>query len=402
MITIFCHDKIYCNFYRTQHAKYSDLYFRGEEKFTTKDGIVPLEISFLRGKDQGLFKEIKSLKGKVWIDSYIFEQPVVQRDEDGGYMFTRMRSNPKFDASQETRFGRGYRRVEKIYRNGTHIGYEFIPFDDYTDEWASDIHGYDSFEEVLKAVYPLRQREKRSLKEMYMGRPRKLPGSSMVLTPWQERVIEILDLPIDYDAQEREFYWFADFVGKVGKSMLVKHIQATREDTLVISSTGKMSDLVCSVKEPLLSNSKIKNIVLDFPRDIPLERLADVDFEIMDDAKHNGDTLKFMESCVNGRFTSLKYVSDNFPIEHGLRVIVFANSVPLITATSLDRWRINVIKDMNSLFIKDLRYDDSLPRITTRSKVIDFYLSSPQFVEYLRSIGLNGRIPRIGPPHRID
>ena len=81
---------------------------------------------------------------------------------------------------------------------------------------------------------------------------------------------------------------------------------------------------------------------------------------------------------------------------------VFANSVPLITATSLDRWRINVIKDMNSLFIKDLRYDDSLPRITTRSKVIDFYLSSPQFVEYLRSIGLNGRIPRIGPPHRID
>lgn len=175
----------------------------------------------------------------------------------------------------------------------------------------------------------------------------------MITTEWQTGVIEeILDSPIDYETQEREFHWFADFVGKVGKSMLVKHIQATRDDTLVISSTGKMSDLVCSVRESLLSNSKIKNIILDFPRDKPSERLSDIDFEIMDDAKHDGDTLKFMESCVNGRFTSLKYESENFTIEHGLRVVVFANSLPLITATSLDRWRINIIGDMNKLLLR--------------------------------------------------
>ena len=49
-----------------------------------------------------------------------------------------------------------------------------------------------------------------------------------------------------------------DFVGKVGKSMLVKHILSTRNDTLVISSTGKMSDLVCSIKEDITSSTRIK------------------------------------------------------------------------------------------------------------------------------------------------
>lgn len=386
-------DKVFCVFKTS-----SDLYFRGEEKFATKNKILPLELTFIKGKDQGLFAEIKALQdGKVWVDSYaVAERSPIKKDEEGGYMFKTIKSNPNFDAKKETRFGRGFRRVERLFDSkGAVAGFQFISFDDYTDEWASDIHGYDSFEDVLKSVYPLRQREKKALKEMYISRPRKLAGSSMILTPWQEKVITILDSPIKYDEQERYYHWFGDFKGRVGKSMLVKYIQATRDDTLVVSSTGKMSDLVYSVREQLLSNSRIKNIVFDLPRDLPSDKymfISDVDFQIMDDAKHDGETLKFMESCVNGKFTSLKYVSENFSLDYGLKVIVFANSVPLITATSLDRWKINIIKDVDNLCIEDMTYSDSLPTIKTRNKVIDFYMAQPQFVEYLHSLGLRGRL----------
>jgi hypothetical protein len=222
-----------------------------------------------------------------------------------------------------------------------------------------------------------------------MSRPRVSCGSKMILTDWQRYVETLLDKPVNYDSQEREFHWFADFVGKVGKSMLVKHLMATRDDCLVISSTGKMSDLVCSVKEKLLSSSKIRAVIFDLPRQATDDKNSDIDFHLFDDLKHDGDTIAFMESCVNGRFTSMKYESLNFPIDHGLKVVVFSNSLPLITMSSLDRWHINIIKNQDHFQLKDLTYSDDLPRITTKKQVIDFYLSQVDIREYLQKNGLS-------------
>lgn len=374
--------------------------FYGEKDFIV-EGISP-KIVFIRGKDKGFQKELSDFKSKypnakIAVDKFKQDDsraPIV-RDEDNGFIFTKIRTDPNFDPTKSTRFGRGYRRVEKIIKFGKHIGYYFIPFSEYLPQWASDIFGYDSFEEALEDIYPYQIKEIKAIKDLYATRPKNAFYSSMVLTNWQEYLEEILNEPINYDSQERHFYWFADFVGKVGKSMLVKHILSTRNDTLVISSTGKMSDLVCSIKEDITSSTRIKNIVLDIPREQIDDKHTDISFHLFDDSKHDGDTLKFMEACVNGNFTSIKYESQNFHIDYCLKVIVLSNSLPLITASSLDRWRINIIKDQNDLFIKDWKYNDDLPRITSRLDTIKFYLSNPKFIEYLKSHGFKtDRSPR--------
>lgn len=378
--------------------------FRGESLFKV-DTFIP-SIKLIRGKDEGLFKEVDALKsknGRVIVDTYRkkTEIPIV-KDEEGGYIFIRMREDPFFDAEKSTKFGRGYRRVDKIYKFGNHVGYRFIPFSDYPPQWASDIHGYDSFEDALEDIYPYQSKEIKAIKELYLTRPRTFIHSSMVLTPWQEYVEEILDQPPKYDEQERTFHWFTDLVGRVGKSMLTRHIEATRDDTLVITTTGKMSDLIYCIKDRVDANSKIKNIVFDISRDKTEPKYSDVDFHVFDDADNKGDTIKFMEGCVNGRFTNLKYEGKDVPLDHGLKVIVFSNSFPLLTSSSLDRWSVNLIKDMHSLQLKELRYSDSLPRITNRTQVLDFYFKQPEIVEYLSDHGLRTRRPKPEKRSRFD
>ena len=69
----------------------------------------------------------------------------------------------------------GYRRVEKIIKFGKHIGYYFIPFSEYLPQWASDIFGYDSFEEALEDIYPYQIKEIKAIKDLYATRP-KMPS----------------------------------------------------------------------------------------------------------------------------------------------------------------------------------------------------------------------------------
>jgi hypothetical protein len=368
----------------------SELDFRGETRFIVEK-VLP-SITAIKNKDLGLIKEIKKIKSestnfRVVIDIYNIKPEKILQDEESGHMFTTIKTNTAFDESVSTKFGRGHRRVEALYTNGRHVGYKFVPFGDYSPQWASDIFGYDSFEDALKDIYPYQCKEIKILKELYDSRPRTMYQSTITLSEWQSKVENILNTPIDHEEQLRDFYWFADLKGKVGKSTLVKHVISNRDDTLVISASGKMSDLIRSVKGNLISSTKIKNLILDIPKEIVDEKKTDIDFHIFDDARHEGDTFKFMESCANGRFASFKYDSSNFELGYGLRVIVLSNSLPLITATSLDRWHINLIENRDRLKIDDLRYDDSFVRIKTRDQVIDFYLSQPLFIKYLQDLG---------------
>lgn len=379
------------------------LNFYGETSFIVKENKPTIEL--IPGKDKGLFDKIFEFKGdpshKVIHEDYRDQTKTIKMDEESGHMFTRMRTNPDFDPTTCTKFGRGYRRVEPIKGFNKIVGWKFVPFSDYGPVWASDIYGYDSFEDALEDIYPYQIKEIKALKELYAARPRITRTSSMVLTPWQKYLESILDEPTIYGEQQRNFFWFADFVGLVGKSMLVKHMKTVRDDTIFISMTGKMSDLIYSVKDRLDSSSKIKNIIFDLPREIPEDKMRDSVFNLFGDAKFDTETIKFMEICANGEFTSTKYESAMFDLDHGLRVIVLSNSLPLLPASSLDRWRINLIKDMHDLQVKDLRCHEHFPRITTRKDTVKFYLSQPAIVEYMEKNGFRTEEPKPFV-HKID
>lgn len=366
--------------------------FRGEHHFIIKKNLP--EIELIKGKDRGLTQKLAEMrkdKHTSYIDNYTEPGTKILRQEAGGYMSRIIANKSEFDPVTQTKFGTGHRRTIVTRDKDQKItGYKLIPFREYTPEWASDIYGYDSFEDALKDIYPYQIQDLRILKEMYMSRPRSFTSSKMVPTYWQRKVLEILDIPPNYDAQKREFYWFIDFVGGVGKSMLINYIQSTRDDCLVISSLGKMADLVMSVKEPLMLSSKINNIILDIPREIIED---DVSYDTLDDRRNNGELYKFMESCTNGRLTSTKYESANLEIGRGLNVVVLTNSLPLITATSLDRWRIYLIKDQNDLQIEDLRYTDKA-RISTKREALEFFMKEPRFIEYLENNGIKPRSSR--------
>lgn len=368
----------------------SSISFYGESFFTIDKDKPTIE--YIRGRDKGLFAQIDKFKlenqdFKITVDRYNQKPVVVKKDEEGGHMFIKMRNDPNFNTEKCTKFGRGYRRVEPIYRMTKIQGYRFIPFSDYTPEWAADIYGYDSFEDALEDIYPYQSKEIKQLRDLYLSRPRRMITSSMVPTEWQQCILDILDRPIKYDEQERDFHWFSDFKGKVGKSMLTKHILATRDDTLIISLTGKISDLIFSIKETLLTSTKIKNVLLDLPREMPEDTIKDNIFTLFGEKRFEDETLKFMESCANGMFSSTKYESANFHLEHGLKVVVLTNSLPLLPAASLDRWHIYLINDYKTLRIKDLGCEDFRPRIATREDTISFYLSQSELIAYMKEHG---------------
>jgi hypothetical protein len=148
--------------------------FNGEKKFTV-DGIVP-KINVIRGGDKRLFELIESIKLSdpthiIPINKYASKSDIVMRDEKGGYMFDTMQYDPNFDPKQTT-FGRGHRRVAAIRSGGKIIGYRFKPFKQYTEEWASEIFGYNSFDAARRSVYPLQNGELKQLEALYNLRPK--------------------------------------------------------------------------------------------------------------------------------------------------------------------------------------------------------------------------------------
>lgn len=368
----------------------SGLDFRGEEKYKIKD-FLPLSIDKIERKDQGLSDAIKELKTldnfTEHINSYSKSVNIV-KSEEGGYMSRDMTINPNFDTVKETKFGKGHRRVNPITdQKGKTIGFKFIPFKDYTPIWASDIFGYDTFQEALDNIYPYTVSDVKILEEIYMMRPITPPTMHMELTYWQQVAYKITEKPIPTGGiKQREYHWFTDFSGEKGKSMLTDFIEYMRgEDTIIVSSLGQIKDLIHSVKRPILLNSRVKNVVIDIPKQIIDTKRQNFGFHILDDAVNDGDIFKFAEMCANGRFTSLKYESCCFRVpQGGLNVIFFSNSLPFIPASSWSRWHLYIIKDMNDLIIENLTYPEDRPPITNMKETLDWYMSIPAFREYLK------------------
>lgn len=369
-----------------------DLDFRGEEKYSVGE-IVPKSITKIEARNDGLKREIEKLKGYPGFlehtNKFRKDSSQIVRSEEGAFMSTDMTTNPNFDTTKETKFGVGHRRVFpiKCQKTGKITGYRFMPFRDYTPECASDIFGYDTFEDVLKNVYPYTISERKVLEEMYMSRPIIPPIVDMIPSEWQEVACEIADQELPKKGiKQRKYHWFADLEGDNGKSMLTDYFEYIRgDDTLIVGSIGDLKDLIHSVKGPLLKNGKIKNVVIDIPKQVIDTKRQNFGFHILDDHKHDGAIFHFAEMCVNGRFTSLKYESCNFRVpQGGLNVIILSNSVPFIPAASPDRWHIYIIRNKQSLMIKDWTFDkEKEPKITTMRETLDWYMSNPKFVEYL-------------------
>lgn len=363
--------------------------FRGEEKFIS-NGIIPSSIEKVERRDIGLNSAISELQEfenfKEHINNYSKNVKII-KSEIGGFMSRDMASNSKFDTCIETKFGRGHRRVSPIIdAKGKTTGFKFVPFKDYSPIWASDIFGYDTFEEALSNIYPYTVSDIKILEDIYMMKPVVPPTMHMELTEWQKVAYEITEKPIPIGgAKQREYHFFSDFSGEKGKSMLTDFIEYMRgEDTVVMSGLGALKDLIHSVKRRILLNSRIKNIVIDIPKQTIDTRRQNYGFHILDDASNEGDIYKFAEMCADGRFTSLKYESCCFRVpQGGLNVIFFSNSMPFIPASTLSRWHLYVIKDKESLIINDLTYPPERAPITTMKETLDWYMSIPKFREYL-------------------
>lgn len=368
----------------------TSLDFRGEEKLKC-NSVIPSSIEKIENRDIGLQNEISNIKKysdfHEHINAYKNSNAVV-RTEKGGFMAQDMSKNPNFDPEKETKFGRGHRRViEKKNEKNVVVGFTFVPFRDYTPEWASDIYGYDTFKEALSNIYPYTISDVKILEEIYMQRPVIPPTMHMEPTRWQSVVYKITDRPIPVGGKkQREFHCISDFSGEKGKSMLADFIEYMRgEDTIILSSLGSIKDLIHSVKRSILLNSRIKNIIIDIPKQIVDTRRQNYGFHILDDADNEGDIYKFAEMCANGRFTSTKYESCNFRVPAGgMNVIFFTNSMPFIPASTLSRWHLYVIKDMNDFIIEDLTYPSDRAPITTMKETAQWYLSIPEFREYLK------------------
>jgi hypothetical protein len=152
----------------------SPIGFSGTKKFTV-DKVIP-EMAIIEKGDKGLFELIEHIKTSdpihtIHTNKYIRENKNLTRDEEGGHMFDTMQSNPNFNPSQ-TRFGRGHRRVTAIKSGKKIIGYRFKPFNEYTEEWASDIYGYATYGAAKRSVYPLQTGEHGKLRALYNLRPK--------------------------------------------------------------------------------------------------------------------------------------------------------------------------------------------------------------------------------------
>lgn len=137
-----------------------------------------------------------------------------------------------------------------------------------------------------------------------------------VIRGWQKVLVDDL-LP---SFVHRNVYWFWEFTGGVGKSMLVRYLCMTRK-ALVVS--GKDADMKCGCAEYVeKTGAGPEIIIVDCPR-------SSVGF-----VNYGG-----IEQVANGCFFSSKYNSAMVIMDYPI-ILCFANEEPNYIRMSMDRWQV--------------------------------------------------------------
>ena len=149
----------------------------------------------------------------------------------------------------------------------------------------------------------------RSVVRDLFPKPERLPASS--LRPWQQRVVEILDGPVD----PRRILFIVDERGNSGKTYLGRFLLGNYEKVQVLRA-GKVADMA------LIYSATTKILVVDVPR------------QKVDTLQYN-----FLEQVKDGLLMSGKYESQ-MKIFTPPHVLVMMNEEPDRKALSEDRYHI--------------------------------------------------------------
>jgi hypothetical protein len=132
------------------------------------------------------------------------------------------------------------------------------------------------------------------------------------LRPWQQRVVELVNLPPD----DRRIIFCVDPDGKKGKSWLTRYWFSTRDDMQRLS-IGKRDDLAFAI------DTTKKLFIFDIPRG----QLQYLQYSILEQLK---DQMLF----------SPKYESQSKIIPHKVHVLVMTNEEPDRTQMTPDRYKV--------------------------------------------------------------
>lgn len=142
---------------------------------------------------------------------------------------------------------------------------------------------------------------------------------------WQRNIVNICK----GKPSRRTIYWFYEKEGNYGKSVLGTYIC---DNLGGIICGGKYRDIFYMLSKRISKRINTKVIIFDLPRNVG-----------------NRVSYNALEDLQNGRAFSSKYESDyiRFAIPH---ILVFANTKPVISEMSKDRWKIvNLRKNVKDI-----------------------------------------------------
>lgn len=184
-----------------------------------------------------------------------------------------------------------------------------LEFDEFRATVASGVFDSPDLREKHPNVMARYPHYARSVVRDLFPKPERLPAES--LRPWQRRVVEILDAPVD----PRRILFVVDKRGNCGKTYLGRFLLGNYEKVQVLRA-GRVADMA------LIYRVTTKILVVDVPR------------QKVDTLQYN-----FLEQVKDGMLLSSKYESQ-MKIFNPPHVIVMMNEDPDMTALSEDRYRI--------------------------------------------------------------
>lgn len=139
--------------------------------------------------------------------------------------------------------------------------------------------------------------------------------------PWQREILETVKQKPD----RRKLYWYWESNGGTGKSTLLRHMQITYGDSMLLVA-GKSADVKYGVTKQLEKGTRLKIVCWNLPR--TMEEFV---------------SYAAIEEVKDAHFFSTKFES-GMALYNPPHVIIMANFKPNIAAMSRDRWVIREIK----------------------------------------------------------
>ena len=169
----------------------------------------------------------------------------------------------------------------------------------------------DTMEEALSHA------DRESLKLYQISYEGNMDMDSVVLKPWQEDVIKLIDIP-----SERNIYWIVGSKGNEGKTFIQKYIHQQFGSRRVMKTevNTKKADIAYILSKESLTC-----------KDIFLFNLLRSDTDV---------AYGLLENIKDGYLISSKYRSIPLKIKIPNTVVVFSNSYPEQSQLSVDRWKI--------------------------------------------------------------